>query len=242
MRPLTSPLFIAAFVLLLPACELAGPSRIDEERTDLRDSVRQAYYEDARQLAVRAMAEEDDPPVEIPDERVQPFYEALLAVYNAHDSFARDSILGIHALPRYSLHEVNVGVDKAVEWTEAWRNGQRLTGHEPVDTLVTRYDLTLDRYFDFGDEGAAATLRSEDPINPVGLSAAFEGISGIRYAESNRLVGDGGDIWAEVLDNGIRLHFSRAWGDCPAGCIHRTTWTFRVGADGTVTFEGRSSN
>lgn len=236
MRPLISLLLVAAFVLSLPACELAGSSRPDE------DLVQQAYYGDAQQLAVRQMAEENDPSVEIPDEKVQPFYEALLAVYNARDISARDSILGIHTLPRYSLHEVNVGIDKEVGWTEAWQDGQRLTDHEPVDTLVKAYDLTLERYLDFDDNGAAVTLRSEDPVNSVGLSAAFEGISGVRYAESNRLVGDGGDIRASVLDNGIRLRYSRAWGDCPAGCIHRTTWTFRVGADGTVTFEGRSSD
>lgn len=236
MRPLLSSLLIVALVLSLPACEFAGP----EEKNDLKNSVQQAYYKDAQQLAVREMAKEDDPPIEIPDEKARPFYEALLAVYNARDISARDSILGIHALPRYSLHEVIVGVDKAVGWTEAWQNGQRLTGHEPVDTLMTTYDLTLERYLDFGDIGAAATLRSEDPINSVGLSAAFTGILGVRYAESNR-VGDGGDIQAKILDNGVRLHYSRAWGDCPSGCIHRTTWTFRVGPAGTVTFEGRSS-
>jgi hypothetical protein len=97
----------------------------------------------------------------------------------------------------------------------------------------------LDEYLDFAP---AAVLRSEEPINPVALSAQFEDLQGVRYAEQNAYAGGGDDIRAEVLDNALRLHYTRAWGDCPAGCIHETRWTFRVHENGTVTFVEKTSN
>ena len=34
--------------------------------------------------------------------------------------------------------------------------------------------------------------------------------------------------------------FEVGWGDCQAGCIDRHTWTYQVGRDGTVTFQGET--
>ncbi len=233
------PLIVGtALLVVLPACEFVG-SDVGGNRPAPRDSIEQWYYEDAQQLAVRKMAEEGDTSVEISDTKVQRFYDALLAVYNARDVRARDSVVSIHARPRYSLHEIIVGVDSTASWTHAWENEERLTGHENVDLLMERYDLAVDRYL---DGIGAATLRSEEPLNSYGLSAQFAEIEGVRYAETNGLIGGSSDIRAEVLEGAIRLHYSRGWGDCPAGCIHRTTWTFRVHDNGSVTFVEKTSS
>jgi hypothetical protein len=53
-------------------------------------------------------------------------------------------------------------------------------------------------------------------------------------------VGDGPDIRASVHGEGWRLDYSVGFGDCPAGCIYRHTWSFAVSGDGVVTFLGRS--
>jgi hypothetical protein len=37
-----------------------------------------------------------------------------------------------------------------------------------------------------------------------------------------------------------RVVFRVGWGDCPAGCIDEHTWTYDVGADGSVTFVAES--
>ena len=239
MRPWSLVFFSA--VLLLSACELTGPPSSEKRTLPLpKDPVRQAYLEDAHQLVVRRMVRQKNHSVEIPDDRVQPFHDALLAVYTAGNISARDSILHIHALPRYSLREINVGVDASAEWTKAWQNEQRLTGYAPVDELLRKYDLTVKRYLDFSDTGAV-TLRSESLLNTVGLSKKFDGIDGVRYAESNGLGGSGNNIKADIQRNSIRLNYIRAWGDCPSGCTHQKSWTFTVEADGTVTYEGTTA-
>lgn len=228
-------------LLTLFACEIIGgsePSQTSPEPEPLPDSVSQAYREDARQLAVRKMVEEESERVEIKDTYEEWYHNALAYVYNAEHIQARDSIIGIHTFPRYNLHEVIVGVDSSAPWTQAWRKGNRLTGNESVDTLLQEYTLTLEDYLEFAP---AAVLRSERALNPVALSAMFEGIDGVRYAEQNGYAGDSDDIRAENVDDAVRLRYSRAWGDCPAGCIHRTTWTFRVDNDGTVSFVGKTS-
>jgi hypothetical protein len=239
MRSWNLALFFA--VLLLSACELTGTSSSEQSPPPLsKDPVRQAYLEDAHQLVVRRMVRQNDHSVEIPEDRVQSFHDALMAVYTASDIPARDSILGIHAVPRHSLHAINVGVRESAKWTEAWQNEQRLTGYAPIDKLLKEYDLTVERYLDFGDTGTV-TLRSNSPVNTVGLSKKFDGIGGVRYAESNGLVGSGDNIKANVQHGFIRLDYIRAWGDCSSGCIHQKSWTFTVEADGAVTYEGATS-
>lgn len=186
------------------------------------------------------MVDDGDMSVEISDAEVDRFLDALLRVYEAHHIAARDSIVDLHAFPDYNLHEINVGVDSTEGWTQAWADGHRETGNEAIDALMEQFDLTLVRYI----EGiAAGTLRSEAPLNPVGLSKKFEGIEGVRYAEQNGVyhLGRRNDIRATVLDDVIELRYSRARGDCPAGCLHRKTWTFRVTDTGSVSFEGRTT-
>lgn len=230
---------VLAIVLSLAGCDVLGINDGLSGSIAPPDSVRQAYYKDAQQLAVRTMAAENDPTVRIPDHRVEPFYDALLAVYDARRIPARDSILDIHAREQVSLHEISVGVDATVGWTEAWQNEEGQTGYARIDDLLETYELSLERYLDFDDKGAAI-LRSKDPLNPAGLRTRFEDIPGVRYVESNSQMGHGADIRADVHETGIRLRYTRGWGDCFSGCIHEKTWTFRVDDSGRVTFKGVS--
>jgi hypothetical protein len=39
-------------------------------------------------------------------------------------------------------------------------------------------------------------------------------------------------------DDGFTVTFEVGWGDCPAGCIERHTWTYSVTRDGAVTLTG----
>jgi hypothetical protein len=54
----------------------------------------------------------------------------------------------------------------------------------------------------------------------------------------------GGSKWweASVSGDGFRVVLTVGWGDCPAGCINRHTWTFDVGRDGSITPLGDSGD
>ncbi len=47
---------------------------------------------------------------------------------------------------------------------------------------------------------------------------------GLRYAEPNLIFGDGNTISASPPS----YTFTRAWGDCPSGCINHEDWIFQV--------------
>lgn len=202
------------------------------------DSVKQAYQEDAAQLTVRDMQERTPGTdrVTLPEDRVELFYNALVHVYKEEGIDERSEIEDIHTFPRYNTHEIIVAVDTTVDWTEAWQNGERLTGQSEVDALLEEYELSVE--YQSSSSQSYALVRSEAPINPVGLSQQFEPIEGVVYAEQNGYAGDGNDIQATVNPNAVVLVYSRGWGDCPAGCINHESWTFQVEEDGTVRFAG----
>jgi len=77
--------------------------------------------------------------------------------------------------------------------------------------------------------GAAAAVAARTPL--------FDGIT----AKDPDLIGQAAWYEATPLEAAKppvdwRVVFRVGWGDCPSGCIDEHTWTFDVGADGSVTF------
>lgn len=55
----------------------------------------------------------------------------------------------------------------------------------------------------------------------------------------------GASAWwtSEVMaGGGFRLTFTNGWGDCPAGCISKHSWTFEVTALGDVKLTGEAGD
>lgn len=232
---------VLVLALSLAACDALSTDTILERITapndsSLPDSVKAHYQEDAAQLAMRRIQRiqpGERQAVTLPPDLVQLYYDALVHVHQADDVTGRDAIGGLHAFPRYPTHEAVVAIDTTVAWTEAWRQGRRLTGRAEVDQLLEVHDLSV-TYQD--GRQPRVVVRSEPPINTVALVQRFEAIPGVAYAELNMYGGDGNDIRAALGEDAMRLTYSRGWGDCPAGCIHRASWTYRVEKDGTVQF------
>src|SRR5947207_492604 len=81
-----------------------------------------------------------------------------------------------------------------------------------------------------------------EPINIIALAQLFSGISGVRFAEPNGVVGDGNDITGSVEDSRVLLDYSVGYGDCPSGCIGRRFYHFAVHDDGTVDYLGATGS
>lgn len=78
-------------------------------------------------------------------------------------------------------------------------------------------------------EAAADAVRANVPL--------FDGLE----ARDPDLIGQGSYWEAEPATDGDqpgswRVTFTIGWGDCPAGCINRHTWTYEVRRDATVRF------
>ena len=265
-RPPYRACLVLGLALALGGCELLGPA--DDERAafsatpvdvppsegaDVPDSVQARYREDAARLALRYLYEHEetaaDEQVELPEPLATSLYNALVRVYAARNLAARDSVVAlyrIHTFPNPATRSLIVSVDSSTaEWVEAWRQGQRLTGQPRLDALMERYDLSLEEFHRWPWTDIAV-LRTAEPLNLRALARLFNPIPGVTYAEPNGFAGDGNDITAEAGGEGgeafWRLQYSVGYGDCPAGCIARRAWTFRVDADGDVRYLGVSGS
>ena len=252
--------------LALGGCELLG-SAGDERATlstttpvdvpppdglALPDSVEARYREDAARLALRYLYAQDeeaaDEQVELPEPLVTSLYNALARVYEARDLPERDSVVTlyeIHTFPNPAMRSLIVAVDSTAGWVEAWRRGQRLTGQRRIDALVERYDLRLEAFYRWS-WSHTAVLGTAEPLNLRALARLFDPVPGVAYAEPNGYIGGGNDITAEAGGVGgeafWEIGYSVGYGDCPAGCIARRAWTFRVYADGDVRYLGASGS
>lgn len=249
LRAFAPPAFLVAGVVALAggiACGAAGPAEpapLPVDEGELPAELREGYREDAARLAVRHRRALDQSPlgeVRVSEPLAEDLYAALVRVA-AFDHPASDSVTSlyeIHTFPEPVLHRLLLGVDPDAGWTEAWRDGRRETGNPDVDGLVETYGLELERYRAREGGPDLAVLVSEDPLDIAALARRFLPIEGVVYADPDAVAGDGNDIRAAALGPGWRLEYRVGFGDCPAGCISRHTWTFRVEGDGTVTFLG----
>jgi hypothetical protein len=231
--------------------ELLGPVHagfplVPPVSAGLTAAERLAYEEDAVRLALRHLAATGSPSrhlVEPPAELVTSLFNALTAVH-ATSHPVRDTIIEVHrirAFPNPAVYEFMVNVDPAAAWTHAWRQKQALTGNATVDEMVAKYGITVREYYHWSF-GEVALLRTARPLNMKALSARFAALPGVIWAEPNGYMGDGNDIRASAASGGWRLDYSIGFGDCPAGCINRFTWSFSVGATGTVQYLGSTGS
>lgn len=227
--------------------ELPAIPAVDESRVPADLSA--AYRVDAARFALRVRAERSVRPgqrsVEFRPAEVEPFHRALLWIFLFQHP-ARDSVVElreIHTFPRPRVQELAVGVESDARWPDAWREGTLFTGNKAVDRLIRRFDLALIAYRDLRTMSFdIAVLRTAEPLDIAALGTRFEGIEGIHSAGPNTVAGDANDIRAVVEDSAIRLEYSVGFGDCPAGCIGRHIWSFRVHEDGEVEFVGISGS
>ena len=209
--------------------------------------LRVAYRDDAARLAVRRLIATDHrarDDVRIPEDLVASIYSALIHVYNATALAARDSVVElyrIHSFPVPSVRRLSLGVNREVPWVQALRRGEHPTGNPEFDALVETYGLTLERYYDLSSLGFdLAAMPSREPLNMQALTPLFQPIEGVVHAGPGGCMGDGNDIVATMESEAWRLDYSVGFGDCPAGCTERHTWTFRIFADGRVRYDGSS--
>lgn len=217
----------------------ARPSSPDDSQVP--QDLRALYRDDAARLALREILDENGPAsaqVELPESRIEPYYEALIRIFNFQHP-ARNAVIEryeIHTFPSPSVRELHVHA--IANWADAWGRGEVLTGNADVDALVTAYDLRVTWHYLSGIIGHLVRLESPLRLNMEALGTRFEEIEGVSSAGDVLYGGDGNDITAEVRPVGLLLEFSVGFGDCPSGCSDRHFWSFLVRRDGAVEFLG----
>lgn len=241
MRPRALPLILFVFGA---ACDGLHITTIPPEDRPLPEDVAAAYREDAARLALRHLATTTDlalAPAEIPESLRATLYNALARVHNAQIA-ARDEVAGIHTFPDPQLRRLYVQLDPTHEWTQAWQQGERLTGNAEVDALLERYELDVERYYDWSIGTYVVLVATGEPLNLKRVARAFAAVAGVLYAQPDAVCCDGSDITAAPVSGGWGLTYHFRWGDCPAGCIEEHWWRFTILADGIVRYQGEGGS
>ncbi|HKC40529.1 MAG TPA: hypothetical protein VKC15_13380 [Gemmatimonadales bacterium] len=240
---------VLALAVLVVACDSATAPR--SFRSTIDDSQvpalqRSAYREDATHLALRDLLASGYTEIAIPDDAVQPYYDALVLVHNATALPARDTVVdvyAVHAYPWPATGSMILELFDSEAWVQRLARGEVPTGEPTVDALMARYALSVGNVYRSSATGnVLLTLASPEPLNFEGLAKLFAGITGVRFAEPNGYVGDGNDIRGSMADARLLLDYSVGYGDCPAGCINRRSYHFAVTFDGTVEYLGASGS
>ena len=239
-------LFLAAFALSFTACKnregSGGKGKPDgNASSQVPAEIAKKYREDAHRLAVREFnttTRNDQPQTEIPQDRVNFFYDLLTKIYLMSEKDpAIPSIKGIHTFGNPPLQEVIVFLEKDADFAENWIKGQRMTSNLYLNQVMSENSLRVKDFKESG-MGTWGVVQTPKYVNTKDLAFILSRIDGIKSAEPNSMAGDGNNIeWGSEGKNHMALKFSKGEGDCPSGCINRKYWIFYV-QEGNINYMG----
>jgi hypothetical protein len=241
----------AVFTLFLNSCGLLDLSDNNEDKlgetkiikaddSNLSDNLKISYKTDATRLALNDIQSDSSlrlSLVEIPEDKIENYYNGIIHIYNQKNISARDSVVdkyNIHSSSTFEMKRLIVGINTSFSWTQFWQNGNPLTGNSQIDSLIITYNINNVEYF----AGSVVNLTAINPLNMDALGHLFSKIDGVNYAEPNGGIGGSNDIDAQLNDEYINYKFSLGWGDCPSGCIYHHFWEFNVNFNGRVEYLG----
>lgn len=207
--------------------------------------VKALYQDDADRLALRETIRTNSSwvdSVEINPALSKQYLDALIAVYNTTSLPERDtviSLLNLHANDPYlDFDGLSIYADTSLNWMQAYKNHQLITGDPFVDGITAKYDLdSSDSFFPGHSSNGSIYLYFSSNKNLVSLGNKFESISGVLQAMPNTYYGSPGkDIEGSINSNFVTLTYHYAWGDCPMGCMYDRYWEFKVYSDCSVEF------
>lgn len=195
-----------------------------------------SYDEDVQELAIMNMLASnsaDTGSVGVIPSYSQDIFRALAAVANtASPANEADSIFNLYCI--HNDREVNrqenytllVSLDANVPWTSNWLNLVAPSGNTAIDNLLAGQAYSLRKPFSFLPNLVELTFTNL--VNTKPIRELLTGMSGVNYAESTPLIGDGNYITHSKVGNTSYLDFSIGWDDCSSGCIRRRVWSYSV--------------
>lgn len=176
------------------------------------------------------------------------YLKALLAVHNATDIPARDTVvtwLNIHTIAqRPELREFFIAADSNLVWLKNLRYNILPCGQPHIDAAITKYGFQKTR-FDAVPFLPWHTVYWDASYNFNGnplASAIGSSVSGISMIGGDNGFSDGIDIRDSLNPNFIDLLYCYRWGDCIDGCDYARYWRFRVYNDCNVEYAGTFGN
>jgi hypothetical protein len=74
-------------------------------------------------------------------------------------------------------------------------------------------------------------IRFKDYLNPFLTIPEYSNLNGIKYASALPFPGDWSNVYPWFVDGQMAFLVRKAWGDCPAGCLHSRYYYFKCNDD-----------
>lgn len=208
-----------------------------------------AYDRDIKQLATNRIFQLQSPDtalVTIPHAYIDTISEGLSAIFNASSIKERDSVFNLYCVHNnngwpYDYAGFLLKVDTNFAWTQAWMNLNTITGNAHMDTIVTRYNLKVTRFYTWaiGNYAELAPVSTADSSwNILALLDSMKMVAGVLDAEPNSYVGNAGKIEYYTVGNTRYYDFYFEFQDCFDGCDSYRMWKFKVNPDCSVEYLG----
>ena len=190
------------------------------------------YAKDPVVLADRLLQRESDNLLVDPVCRgrlIREIGQVLVRVRNAYPAMAEISARQAHE-PGTLLLGLEPDLFKAVSGLAEGEHGSVTsdTGYAKLDALHAKLGLSGVQPF---PHTGVVVLHFSGQVNLEAACRAYRGIPRVRFCEPDARLGDGPDIEVSKLHGTWHIVARKAWGDCPAGCIHEELLFFTVEND-----------
>ncbi len=219
--------FIGLMLLGLLGCQRK------EKYTDieLMPFIYENYLQDAKQLYMReiyadTLHDNYHNPVLDTNEIIR-ILKIFQAVYNCPEPEAELVFNhSIHAFKLFSLNTIRITVDTCLEESANLLEGRIPTGIDELDNLLSLYHF--DSIHSFYPNLPVVSLHSREDYHLLPITKQLAKISPVLSADIDMYMGDGNNILLNRGDDESIIIFSIGFGDCPAGCLHRKNWQFKI--------------
>ena len=222
------------FTFILFSCEKSDRS-IGYDKIELEPFIIQNYSYDAKQLYFHEIYQDSNhvnynEPI-IDNNEVLKILKIIQAVYNSK-SPARNivfEVYQIHGYYCYGFNSVYLKVNTELPEIQNLAANVFPTDELALDNILNSYSFDSVRTsYGYPDFPWLAVYTKEE-YNMIPVLKEFEEIESIIIADFSRgCIGDGNNITLKRDNESALITFSIGRGDCPAGCIYRKYWEFKV--------------
>jgi len=193
------------------------------------------YYADAKQLYFDEIIKNDNHPnfnnPELDEKEIDKIFKIIQAVYNSN-SLERDTVFDIyriHGFYCYSFNSIFLNVNAELPSIKNLSQGIIPTGDEMLDNVLAAYSFDSVRVYYTYPRFPWLTVFTKKEYNMIPVAKEFNELESVLLADFDKgCMGDGNTITLIRDEDSATITFSIGRGDCPAGCIYRRYWEFKV--------------